>query len=453
MSKSTSILIPKIIHYCWFGTKPIPDDYQGYIDGWKRLMPDYEIRLWNEANSPMHLPYLQAALKYKKWANLANFVRIYALYHHGGIYMDTDMEVLKSLEPFRQYGSFLGLELGEKDDKAIVVNNAIFGAEKRHPFVEKCMDFYLQHFDGRDSALDSSPYLVTRLLKEAGMHQYGRQNVGGVELFPKEYFYPYHITEKFSLDCVKDDTHTIHHWGYSWGKRPFSYRLEHLKKVAKEKVYRALPVHQKGYLKHGKMVADLLKNGTVKAGPFEGIQLAVDQDYEAQQMPLQLSGLYQEELQAILYRLTNRSYQYIYYNGKQSDFFGKGLAKLFPKATVNARERLEDKPLNLNEIAANALLITNSSLAKKLVAAPEEIPSGTDVVLAFDFHWPEAQKERLAETVEFQFKMTSVPSQLNYQYEQNAFLQNYSLKEIEQHLKRDVRDVSEWIVLERKVYE
>lgn len=119
-------MIPKILHYCWFGTKPIPEDYQGYIDGWKKLMPDYEIMLWNEANSPMHLPYLQAALRYKKWANLSNFVRIYALHQHGGIYMDTDMEVLKTLEPFRKCGSFLGFELGEKDNKEIVINNAIF---------------------------------------------------------------------------------------------------------------------------------------------------------------------------------------------------------------------------------------------------------------------------------------------------------------------------------------
>jgi len=213
-------------------------------------MPDYKIMLWNEANSPMHLPYLQAALKYKKWANLSNFVRIYALYHYGGIYMDTDMEVLQSLEPFRKYGSFLGLELGEKDPKDIVVNNAIFGAEKGHPFIKKCMDFYLKYFDGRDSALDSSPYLVTRLLKEEGMHEYGRQNIGGVELFPKEYFYPYHITEKFHKDCVKANTYTIHHWGYSWGKKPFSYRLEHYKKVTKDKLYQVLPIHQKGYLKH-----------------------------------------------------------------------------------------------------------------------------------------------------------------------------------------------------------
>ena len=440
-------MIPKIIHYCWFGTKPIPDDYQGYIAGWKKLMPNYEIMLWNESNSPMHLPYLQAALKYKKWANLSNFVRIYALYHHGGIYMDTDMEVLQSLEVFRKHESFLGLELGEKNTKEIVVNNAIFGAEKGHSFIQKCMDFYLKYFDGRDSALDSSPYLVTRLLKEAGMHEYGRQNVGGVELFPKEYFYPYHITEKFSPDCVKANTYTIHHWGYSWGKKPFSYRLEHLKKITKDKFYQVLPVHQKGYLKHGKLMGDLLKGGTVKAGPFLGIQLPMERTYETGKLPVKLSGLFEEELQAILYQLTNRKYASIIYNGANEEFYGKGLAKLFPKTKIQVFSKKEADAFHIKEIPENSLLISNSQLAKTLAGNIEELPASTDVVLAFNHHLPLAEKTSIQTAIKGKKEMECVPSNLNYKYEQNAFLQNYSLKEIELHLKKEVTDVHEWIVL------
>ena len=440
-------MIPKIIHYCWFGTKPIPDDYQGYIAGWKKLMPDYEIKLWNEANSPMHLPYLQAALKYKKWANLSNFVRIYALYHHGGIYMDTDMEVLQSLEPFRKYGSFLGLELGEENPNDIVVNNAIFGAEKEHPFIKKCMDFYLKYFDGRDSALDSSPYLVTRLLKEEGMHEYGRQNVGGVALFPKEYFYPYHITEQFHPDCVKADTYTIHHWGYSWGKKPFSYRLEHYKKVTKDKLYQVLPVHQKGYLKDGKLMGDLLKGGKVKAGPFEGIRIPVQRAYETNKLPIKLAGLFEEELQAILYQLTNKDYTTIFYNGANADFYEKGLTKLFPKAKIEVVAKADKASFNIKNLPANSLLVSNSNLAKKLATNIDALPAKIDAVLAFNFHLPKAQKEEIARVTAGRYEMEAVPSNLNYKYEQNAFLQDYSLKEIERHLKKEVTDVHEWIVL------
>ena len=445
-------MIPKIIHYCWFGTKPIPEDYQGYIDGWKKLMPDYKIMLWNEGNSPMHLPYLQAALKYKKWANLSNFVRIYALYHHGGIYMDTDMEVLKSLEEFRQYGSFLGLELGEENDKDIIVNNAIFGAEKGHPFIERCMDFYLQHFDGRDTALDSSPYLVTRLLKEAGMHKYGRQNIGGVELFPKEYFYPYHITEKFTPECVKENTYTIHHWGYSWGTKPFSYRLEHLKKVTKDKLYQTLPVHQKGYLKHGKLVRDVLKGGTVKAGPFAGVKLPLSKEYESAKLPLKLSGIYKEELQAIIYQLTNKDYKTIYFNGEHSEYFTKGLLQLFPTATVKDLSNESEREAMINNIGPNSLLVTNSALASQMAKDITKLPKHADIILEFNYHLPKPLKAAIGAAIDAEQELQYIPSKLNYQYEQNAFLQNYPLKEIEAHLKKDVTDVHEWLVIKRKNY-
>lgn len=443
-------MIPKIIHYCWFGTKQIPEDYQGYIDGWKKLMPDYEIKLWNEENSPMHLPYLQAALKYKKWANLSNFVRIYALYHEGGIYMDTDMEVLKSLEEFRQYGSFLGLEMGDRAGENLIINNAIFGSEKGHPFIVKCMDFCLKNFDGRDTALDSSPYLVTRLLKEEGLYKYGRQNIGGVELFEREYFYPYHITEKFTPECVKENTYTIHHWGYSWGTKPFSYRLEHYKKVTKDKVLKALPIHYEGRFQHGKIIGDLLKNGNVKAGPFADVKLAITRDFDKEKLPLKLAGLYKEELQSILYQLTNKAYETIYYNGKSSHFFGKGLAKLFPKSNIKTFSPGEGKELPLNNLGERTLLITNSALAKEIVDNLVQLPEKTDIVLEFNHHLPTARKETIKREIGNRFDIEFVPSTLNYQYEQNAFLQNYSLKEIEQHLKKEVTDVQEWLILKNK---
>ena len=440
-------MIPKIIHFCWFGTKPIPDEYQGYIAGWKRLMPDYEIKLWNEQNSPMHLPYMQAALRYKKWANLSNFTRIYALYHEGGIYLDTDMEVLRSLEEFRQYGCFLGWELGEKTTEALVINNAIFGTEKQHPFVVKCMDFYLKNFDGRDSALDSSPYLVTRMLKELGLRQYGRQNVGGVELFPKEYFYPYHITEKFSPECVKENTYTIHHWGYSWGTRPFSYRLEHLKQVLRDKVYKALPVHYEAQLRHGKLMGDLIKEGTIKAGPFAGIKLLLTRGSIKEKLPLKLAGLYKEELQSILYQLTNNSYQAIYFNGESADYFSKGLAKLFPKANI---ENIDYKKLTINELKNNSLVISNGNLAEKIVENANNIPANTDIILEFKYHLPEAKKRKLMDLVGPNFYIESIPSGVNYNYEKNAFLANYTIKEIERHLKKPITEVREWIIVRRR---
>ena len=443
-------MIPKIIHYCWFGSAPIPEEYQSYIRGWKEKMPDYQLMLWNEHNSPMHLPYLQAALQYKKWANLSNFVRIYALFHHGGIYMDTDMEVIKPLDKFRQHGCFLGLELGDQDNKEIIVNNAIFGAEKGHPFVVRCMEFYLNYFDGRDSALDSSPYLVTRLLKEAGLKQYGRQQLAGVDLYPRTYFYPYHITEKFHPDCVKDQTHTIHHWGYSWGKRPFSYRLEALKKRTKEAFYQLLPIAGRGYLKQGKLTGDLLRGGRVKAGPFEGVKLKLTANYEEKRLPLKLSGLFKEELQMILYKLTNIPYRYVYYNGADSSFWLEGLKKLFPKASIQALSKEASPMHTLVQTESPVLLITNSRLSADLVAHIDQIPDNTDVVLEFNHHLSAESRKKLLETIHQNRHLEYVHSNLNHRYEQNAFLENYALKELENNLKKSVTEVYEWVLLKGK---
>ncbi len=88
--------IPKIIHYCWYGTNPLPEPAQKCLDSWKKYMPDYEIILWNETNSPMSDPYMQKAYQEKKWSNLSNYTRLFAIQNIGGWYFDTDVEVLKS---------------------------------------------------------------------------------------------------------------------------------------------------------------------------------------------------------------------------------------------------------------------------------------------------------------------------------------------------------------------
>ena len=104
-------MIPKKIHYCWFGGNPLPEDAQKYLESWKKFCPDYEIIRWDEKNFDINqLPYVQEAFKAKKWAFITDYVRLYALYNYGGIYMDTDVEVLKSLDSFLELKAFSGFE-------------------------------------------------------------------------------------------------------------------------------------------------------------------------------------------------------------------------------------------------------------------------------------------------------------------------------------------------------
>lgn len=104
-------MIPRIIHYCWFGGKEIPMQYQAYIDSWKKYCPDYEIKEWNESNFNINCcSYVKEAYNAKKWAFIADYARFFILYNYGGIYFDTDVELLRPIDTLVENGNFMGLE-------------------------------------------------------------------------------------------------------------------------------------------------------------------------------------------------------------------------------------------------------------------------------------------------------------------------------------------------------
>lgn len=124
-------MIPKIIHYCWFGGKPLPKLAKECIKSWKKYCPDFEIKEWNEKNSPLNLfPFVEDAVKAKKWAFVSDVIRLYALASEGGIYMDTDVELLKPLTPFLAHHAFTGYE---RDSNKL--QTAIFGAEMQAQWI------------------------------------------------------------------------------------------------------------------------------------------------------------------------------------------------------------------------------------------------------------------------------------------------------------------------------
>lgn len=227
-------MIPKLIHYCWFGPGRIPQDHAAFIAHWGTLMPDYEIRLWSERNCPDN-PYLQSALQNRKWANAANWMRLAALKEHGGIYLDTDIEVLQRLDPFLSNEAFLGFEVSHIDWDGCV-NNAVFGSSPGHWFVSELLRRIEADFDGKEQAHLSSPHLTTNVLREhGGLTHYGQQNLKGVEIYPVEYFYPYGWHEIFNPDRVKPHSHTIHWYGKSWVQ---DGQAEPLGRRIREKIHR-----------------------------------------------------------------------------------------------------------------------------------------------------------------------------------------------------------------------
>ncbi len=208
-------MIPKKIHYCWFGGKEKPKEVLKCIDSWKKYCPDYEIIQWDENNFDVNAhPYTKQAYELKKWAFVSDYARLWIVYNEGGIYLDTDVEVLKNLDDLLDNEAYMGFE-----DKKYVANGLGFGAVKNHPFILKNMKAYdKESIIGKDGKLDpvSCPVYTTNLLREGGLTDDNGtvQNVCGVTIYPKDRLCPYnYITGVMN---ITDNTYSIHLYSMTW---------------------------------------------------------------------------------------------------------------------------------------------------------------------------------------------------------------------------------------------
>ncbi|MDV4150429.1 glycosyltransferase [Clostridium sp. AL.422] len=208
--------IPKIIHYCWFGGKKKPDLVEKCIDSWKYYLKDYEIMEWNEENFPIkNFKFANDTYKDGKWAFLADYCRLWALYNYGGIYLDTDMEVLKPLNDFLEHSSFGGLEDYE-------INMAIWGCEKYDRFISEVLKYYnnLNYEDYKEKLSELAiPIHLTIIAKHLGYKAINNKVsyfYDGVAIYPKEYFYP--KRHSWQEPIITDNTYTIHHYEGTWRK-------------------------------------------------------------------------------------------------------------------------------------------------------------------------------------------------------------------------------------------
>lgn len=210
-------MIPKVIHYCWFGNKPYPELTKRCIENWKRILPDYEFVLWDERNSPMKEPVVQQAYSSKNWAFVSDYVRLHALKENGGIYLDTDVELIKNFETLLSQKCFMGFSQRE------YVNNAVMGGIQGFHFFDDALQFMKkEHKDGKEQL--TSPRVVTSVLRTYGLKDYGEQTVSEVHILPKEAFYPYNPFDPetpgatFFYEDVKPNTFAVHHYMASWNK-------------------------------------------------------------------------------------------------------------------------------------------------------------------------------------------------------------------------------------------
>lgn len=206
-------MIPKKIHYCWFGGNPLPEMAKHCIESWKKYCPDYEIKEWNESNFDLHYnDYVWEAFQAKKWAFITDVVRLHALVTEGGIYMDTDVEVVKPLDSLLQYEAVSGFEA-----EARILTGLMACEKGQRLFVELLHDYEGVHFKKEDGSLDLTTN-VTRITDACNRHGFipnGKlQTVAGFTLLPQEYLCPKdYTTKKIHLTS---NTLCIHHFDGSW---------------------------------------------------------------------------------------------------------------------------------------------------------------------------------------------------------------------------------------------
>lgn len=152
-------MIPKLIHYCWLSNDPYPEVIRQCIASWHKHLPDYQIKIWNMGSLDYNaIPFTRDALAQKKWAFVSDYVRLYALYHEGGIYLDSDVRAFGKLDTLLNNDFFSGLEMRDKEHTQIYMEAAIMGAIPGHPFVKECLDLYdKRSFIKEDGALDLTP--------------------------------------------------------------------------------------------------------------------------------------------------------------------------------------------------------------------------------------------------------------------------------------------------------
>ncbi|WP_036746304.1 glycosyltransferase family 32 protein [Paenibacillus sp. UNC451MF] len=206
--------IPRVIHYCWFGGKEKPDIVKRCIQSWQQHLQGYEIFEWNEESFDINTNlYTKQAYEAGKFAFVSDYVRVHALYHFGGIYMDTDVEVFKSFDDLLHHASFWGFE------QENYIATSTIGAAKGNKLIQR----FLESYDGKsfikaDGTHDdlTNVAIVTKMLEELGLKPDGQyQEMEGIGVFyPQTYFSPYDY-----INCRKfitENTYAMHHYHKSW---------------------------------------------------------------------------------------------------------------------------------------------------------------------------------------------------------------------------------------------
>lgn len=235
-------MIPKIIHYCWFGGNPLPDNVKKMISTWKKYCPDYEIKEWNESNFDLDTCiYAKEAYTARKWAFITDYVRLKVIYDYGGIYMDTDVEVCKNLDDLLKWDAFSGFE-SDND-----IPTGTMGSVVGNEWIGYLLSYYENRpFILKDGSLDLTTNVVT--ITRMTLEKYNIKLNNKKQVFGKNMcIYPFdYLCAKRHSDGIihkTNNTYTIHHFAGSW--LPMRNKIQHRIKlllitIIGEKIFKSI---------------------------------------------------------------------------------------------------------------------------------------------------------------------------------------------------------------------
>lgn len=224
-------MIPKVIHYCWFGGNPLPELALKCIESWKKYLPDYEIKEWKEDNFDVNIiPYTAEAYKAKKYAFVSDYARFWILYNYGGLYFDTDVEIIKNMDDIIERGPFMGCEKDSQEQGATlsVAPGLGLGVNPGLGLYKELLNYYYGlSFINPNGSYNQETIVshTTKVLIRHGLeNKKGIQECGGIWIYPKEYFCP--LDYKSGVLNITENTISIHHYSASWhsnGQKLFGF--------------------------------------------------------------------------------------------------------------------------------------------------------------------------------------------------------------------------------------
>lgn len=232
--------IPKIIHYCWFGKNPLPNTAIKCIESWKKFFPDYEIKEWNEDNFDVNvIPYTAQAYAAKKYAFVSDYARFWILYNYGGLYFDTDVEVIRPMDDIVSKGPFMGCEKpyveGVKPNKLGVAPGLGLGINAGLGLIKEILDEYETFcFINTDGSLNLTTIVeyTTNILCKHGLKNTPEiQLVAGCYIYPSDYFSPKNVDTREL--AITENTRSIHHYDASWASKASKKSGERAPKLKK----------------------------------------------------------------------------------------------------------------------------------------------------------------------------------------------------------------------------